>query len=184
MSNPDSPPAHEVALILDAVNAMFTRLRHSHTEPPIPPPVVASHVSVEYIEAFWPHVARLIADDANGHGMSFEFDGQRRDLEMARRDPELRAHAGNDLFALSILAPMRVMNELLNAATSTWAKELRAQGMGCPLKYSLDAEEYVSLRTLLPHRDDGESPVGALIPGVLDSAAKSSSDCWFGNTVR
>ena len=30
----------------------------------------------------------------------------------------------------------------------------------------------------------GESPVSALIPGVSDSAAKSSRDCWSGNTER
>jgi hypothetical protein len=179
MSNPPSASAHEVALILDAVNAMFTRLRHSHNEPPIPPPVVASHTSVDYIEAFWPHVARLIADDPQGLGMSFELDGQRRDLDMARRDPELRARAGNDLFALSILAPMRVMNELLNAATSAWARELRSQGMGCPLKYSLDAEQFVSLRTLLPHRDDGDSPVGANAPTlVMGGTTTAITLCW------
>lgn len=179
MSNPASPAIHEVDLILDAVNAMFTRLRHSQSEPPLPPPVEASHVSVAYIEAFWPHVARLIADDPQGLGMSFELDGQRRDLEGARRDPELRARAGNDLFALSILAPMRVMNELLNAATGAWAKELRSQGMGCPLHYALDAEQFVSLRTLLPHRDDGESPVGANAPTlVMGGTTTAITLCW------
>lgn len=179
MSNPNPPVAHEVALILDAVNAMFTRLRHSQTEPPIPPPVAASHTSVDYIEAFWPHVAQLIADDPQGLGMSFMVDGQRRDLETARRDPALRARAGNDLFALSILAPMSVMNELLNAATSAWAGQLRAQGMGCPLKYSLDAEQFVSLRTLLPHRDDGDSPVGANAPTlVMGGTTTAITLCW------
>lgn len=179
MATPPPPVNHEVALILDAVNAMFTRLRHSQTEPPVPPPVAASHVSVEYIENFWPHVARLIAEDPHGLGMSFELEGQRRDLETARRDPELRARAGNDLFALSILAPMRVMNELLNAATGAWAKELRAQGMGCPLKYSLDAEQFVSLRTLLPHRDDGDGPVGANAPTlVMGGTTTAITLCW------
>ena len=179
MSQPASPAVHDVDLILDAINAMFTRLRHSQTDHPLPPPVVASHTSVEYIEAFWPHVARLIADDPQGLGMSFELDGQRRDLDHARRDPELRARAGNDLFALSILAPMRIMNELLNAATAAWAKELRAQGMGCPLRYSLDAEEYVSLRTLLPHRDDGDSPVGANAPTlVMGGTTTAITLCW------
>jgi len=179
MSNSAGPRVHEVDLILDAVNAMFTRLRHSQTEPPVPPPVEASHISADYIEAFWPHVAALIAADPHCLGMSFTVDDQRHDLDIARRDPELRARAGNDLFALSILAPMRIMNELLNAATAAWAKELRAQGMGCPLRYFLDAEQFVSLRTLLPHRDDDASPVGANAPTlVMGGTTTAITLCW------
>jgi hypothetical protein len=179
MTNQTAPSVHDVDLILDAVNAMFTRLRHSQTEPPVPPPVTASHVSVDYIEAFWPHVARLIAQDPRGLGMSFEAKGQRRDLDIARRDPDLRARAGNDLFALSILAPMRIMGELLNAATADWANDLRAQGMGCPLRYALDAEEFVSLRTLLPHREDDDKPVGANAPTlVMGGTTTAITLCW------
>ncbi len=179
MSNSTAPAIHDVDLILDAVNAMFTRLRHTQTEPPVPPPVAASHAAVDYIEAFWPHVATLIAADPAGLGMSFENEGQRRDLESARRDPELRARAGNDLFALSILAPMRVMNELLNTATAAWAKQLRAQGMGCPLRYSVDAEQFVSLRTLLPHREDDQTPVGANAPTlVMGGTTTAITLCW------
>lgn len=179
MTNPAAAPVHDVYLILDAVNAMFTRLRHSQSAAPLPPPVAASHISVDYIEAFWPHVARLIAADPQGLGMSFEVDGQHRDLDIARRDPALRARAGNDLFALSVLAPMRVMNELLNAATAAWAKELRAPGMGCPLRYSLDAEQFVSLRTLLPHRADEDGPVGANAPTlVMGGTTTAITLCW------
>ena len=179
MTNAAVPPVHDVDLILDAVNAMFTRLRHSQSEAPLPPPVAASHASVDYIEAFWPHVARLVAADPHGLGMSFEVDGQHRDLDTARRDPELRARAGNDLFALAVLAPMRVMNELLNAATVAWAQELRAPGMGCPLRYSLDAEEFVSLRTLLPNREDEHSSVGANAPTlVMGGTTTAITLCW------
>lgn len=177
---PDTPAAqeHEVELILDAVNAMFTRLRH-HAEPPLPPPVAASHESVAYIEAFWPQVARLVAADPKGLGMSFELDGARRSLDDARRDPELRALAGNDVFALGVLAPMRVMSELLNAATAAWATELRGAGMGCPLRYAVDAERYVSLRTLLPHRDESDSPVGANAPTlVMGGTTTAITLCW------
>ncbi len=179
MSNPATPAVHEVDLIVDAVNAMFTRLRHSHHEPPLPPPVAASHASVAYIDAFWPHVARLIASDPRGLGMSFEVDGQRRELADARRDADLRARAGNDLFAVQILAPMRVMNELFNAATAAWAKELRAQAMGCPLRFALDAEQFVSLRTLLPDEEDHDSPIGANAPTlVMGGTTTAINLCW------
>ncbi len=179
MTHPAAPPVHEVDLILDAVNAMFTRLRHTQAELPNPPPVEASHASVDYIEAFWPHVARLVAEDPRGLGMSFEVKGQRRDLDTARRDPDLRARAGSDLFALSILAPMRIMSELLNAATVGWAQELRAQGMGCPLRYALDAEQFVSLRTLLPDSDGEDSPLGANAPTlVMGGTTTAITLCW------
>lgn len=179
MSHPATPPVHEVELIVDAINAMFTRLRHSQNESPLPPPIAASHVSVAYIDAFWPHVARLIASDPRGLGMSFEVDGQRRELADARRDPDLRARAANDLFALQILAPMRVMNELLNAATAAWAKELRAQGMGCPLRFGLDTEQFVSLRTLLPDEADPHSPIGANAPTlVMGGTTTAITLCW------
>lgn len=183
MSNQPAPDAHPLDLILEAVNAMFTRLRHSQTDEPLPPPVAASHRSVAYIEAFWPHVARLIADDPRRLGMSFTLDGQRRGIEDLRRDAELRRYAGNDLFALQILVPMRVMSELLNAATAAWATQLRAQGMGCPLRFSLDAEEFVSLRTLLPDNDsdseNSKSPVGANAPTlVMGGTTTAITLCW------
>ena len=179
MSEPATPAVHEVDLIVDAVNAMFTRLRHSQSSSPIPDPVAASHASVAYINAFWPHVARLIASDPSGLGMSFEVDGKPRGLADARRDPDLRASADNDLFALEILAPMRVMNELFNAATASWAKELRAQGMGCPLRFGLDAEQFVSLRTLLPDDDDPNSPIGANAPTlVMGGTTTAITLCW------
>ena len=179
MSNASTPAVHEVDLIVDAVNAMFTRLRHSHQGSPLPAPIAASHASVAYIDAFWPHVARLIADDPSGLGMSFEVNGRRRDLADARRDPDLRAHAGNDLFALQILAPMRVMNELFNVATTAWATELRGQGMGCPLRFGLDADQFVSLRTLLPDEEDPHSPIGANAPTlVMGGTTTAITLCW------
>ena len=179
MSDPAPPAAHEVDLIVDAVNAMFTRLRHSQQSSPLPAAVAASHASVAYIDAFWPHVARLIASDPSGLGMSFEVDGKRRELADARRDPDLRASADNDLFALEILAPMRIMNELFNAATAAWAKQLRAQGMGCPLRYGLDAEQFVSLRTLLPDDEDPNSPIGANAPTlVMGGTTTAITLCW------
>ena len=179
MSNPATPAVHEVDLIVDAVNAMFTRLRHSQHAEPVPDPIAASQLSVAYIDAFWPHVARLIASDPSGLGMSFEVDGIQRGIADARRDPDLRVSADNDLFALEILAPMRVMNELFNAATAAWAKELRAQGMGCPLRFGLDAAQFVSLRTLLPDDEDPNSPIGANAPTlVMGGTTTAITLCW------
>ena len=179
MTNPATPAVHEVDLIVDAINAMFTRLRHSQNSEPLPPPVAASQTSVAYIDAFWPHVARLIASDPSGLGMRFEVDGKQRGLADARRDPDLRASAGNDLFALEILAPMRVMNELFNAATAAWAQELRSLGMGCPLRFGLDAEQFVSLRTLLPDDEDPSSPIGANAPTlVMGGTTTAITLCW------
>ena len=178
MTQASTPQVHDLDLILNAVNAMFTRLRHT-AEPPLPPAVQASHESVAYIEAFWPQVARLVAADPAGIGMRFEVDGETRSLDDARRDPELRALAGNDLFALGVLAPMRVMSELLNAATAAWARELRSAGMGCPLRYTVDAERYVSMRALLPHREPGEGPVGANAPTlVMGGTTTAITLCW------
>ena len=179
MTTSPLPSAREVTLVLDAVNAMFARDRHAQTDAEaMTPALAASHASVAYIEAFWPHVARLIADDPRQLGLSLATpDGSRRTLVDARRVPEVVAAAAGDLMMLQILAPMRMMSEVLNSATAAWAQQLRTGG--CPLRYSVEADDYVSLRTLLPDQPAPGSAVGANAPTlVMGGTTTAVTLCW------
>jgi len=173
MNNPDSRP---LDLLLEAVNAMFTRVRHGTSEHAA---AQASSESAHYIAAFWPHVARLIADDPRALGLSLPIttDGARRSLKDVRRAPEVLAAAGDDRLALAIVAPLRMMTEVLNAATAAWASELRAGD--CPLPFAVEAERYVSLRMLLPLREGPAGQVGANAPTlVMGGTTTALTLCW------
>ena len=103
-------------------------------EPPLPPPVAASHESVAYIEAFWPQVARLVAADPKGLGMSFELDGARRSLDDARRDPELRALA-------EVYASADAGTKFVRDFVAAWAKVMDLDRFDVGAKTSRSAAE-------------------------------------------
>ena len=163
--------------VLEETNKLFTRLRHSN-QPPSPGQhacLEASHTSVAYIRAFWPHVASLIDADPRKLGMSVlvPVDGSPRRLgvdDIRRSFVDSGSLPSDEQEAdliTSVLAPLMMMVELLNSATASWAEQLAAGAGQCPLSLEVDPSRFVSLRTLLPHREEGRSPVGANAPTLV-----------------
>ena len=178
------PALHSVDDILDAGNAMFTRLRHMRqTADDDHPALTASRSSAEYIQAFWPHVVQLIDADPRRLGLSVRASAgaQARTLaDVKRALPTAnwaRAALARDADAIHMLAPLRMMSEALNAATANWAGALQREPGNCP--YAVDASRYVSLRALLPRREGTSGPVGANAPTlVMGGTSTAITLCW------
>lgn len=174
--------------VLDATNAGFTRLRHTRDAPAgkTHEAVEASHSSVAYIQAFWPHVAALIESDPRKLGLSVVMPVkgrvQRVEVGDVRDSIVGSVPAPRDerevLRVASALAALRIMTDVMNAATGNWANELQG-GTGCPLDFDLDAERYVSLRALLHRRENDPGAVGANAPTlVMGGTATALAMCW------
>lgn len=187
MTTDSTPALRSVDDVLEAANAMFTRLRHTrqaaadgeHLS------LAASRASADYIQSFWPHVVRLVEADPRKLGLSVPAPAgaQHRTLEDVRRALPASnwASAGllGDPLATSMLAPLRMMSEVLNAATASWAREFQAGPGRCPLEFTVDASRFVSLRALLPRRQGEPGLIGANAPTlVMGGTSTAITLCW------
>jgi hypothetical protein len=178
------PYHHYVDDVLDAANARFERVRHTREASTAGEPTCLepSRESVAYIEAFWAHVGQQIAADPRALGTSVQVprDGVLHTITVEGIRHAMCAEAGDDRDATikaAALAPLVVMNQILNQATAAWAGDLRSGR--CPLAYELDAERYVSLRALLPRRGQARDAVGGNAPTlVMGGTATAIAMCW------
>ena len=169
--------------LLRDINALFERHRHSRRD--TSPCVHASFASTHYIEAFWRHLIAVVSTDPSGLGMLARqsINGQQHELcleDVYRKithggpppgeDREFRRVAG-------VLAPMIMTDAVLNSATQSFAESFQIPE-NCDLAFEVDAEQFVSLRTLLPLRDDG-GRVGANAPSlVMGGTSTAVKMCW------
>ena len=183
-----------VDLLFDETHKTLTRLRHQSIDHPsvedsdeIHAAVKASHTSVEYINAFWPHVSAAIRSDPAKLGLSFvaPVEGQTQRvtadsmLEAFVSDP---GNAGNAVMARrqgAILSSLAVMNQILNNSVAEWVQDFESDPPRCPLAFEFDAAEFVSLRMLLPHREsDGGRVAGNAPTLVMGGTATAITLCW------
>lgn len=188
MSRTAPPGTRFVDDVFERTNATFERLRHPRTAPgpDAPEAVAASHEAVSYIEAFWPHVRAAIASDPRHLGLSVvrpvRGRTQRVEIDTVREAIIRGIPAPNDerevMRVASVLAPLRIMTDLMSSATDAWARSF--EDGGCPMRFELDPQRYVSLRALLPLREDGDPPsVGANAPTlVMGGTATALAMCW------
>lgn len=174
--------------LLDLANRRFAKLRHAAAvEDTNAPAVRASQTSVTYIRAFWPHVIAAIAADPERLGLT---------TTLTRGDEtfELSATAMRDAYAAdvgnpgtdaekyrrgSVLSGLALMSQVLGAATAQWAADLTALPRRCPLDFLIDARHFVSLRMLLPRREQQADRVGGNAPTlVMGGTATALTMCW------
>lgn len=187
MSNP-----RPVEAVLAATNATFERLRHPRDDEAAgaPPAARASSDSVAYIRAFWPHLAQLIETDPDHLGLSFTPP------DAPAGDADARIHA-NDIRENflsqapdggkapehqrlgAVLSSLAVMTQVLNQASRNWARDFSDIPPRCPLRFHLEAEDYVSLRMLLPRRGEAESrPQANAATLVVGGTTTALNLCW------
>lgn len=175
---------HGIDELLETTNAECARMRHAReAATDEPASVTASRESVAYIEAFWAHVAAAIAADTRHLGTTVPVmrAGEMHMISVeGMRAAMLAADAGANAqsrIKAAALAPLVVMSQVLDQATSAWAGELRSGR--CPLAFDVDASRYVSLRALLPHRDAPAGQVGGNAPTlVMGGTATALAMCW------
>ncbi|MGR8920967.1 MAG: hypothetical protein ACU85V_15235 [Gammaproteobacteria bacterium] len=187
MSQADDSTARPVDEVFDAVNAGFERQRHPRAaRGDEPPAVAASLASVDYINAFWPHLARHIEQDPDRLGTSFLADagGERRRVsaeELRQAFIDDPANAGDPQAAArlaGILTSLAVMSQVLNAAVADWAEDFAARPPRCPLSFEVDVETYVSLRMLLKRREARGQVAGNAPTLVMGGTATAVTMCW------
>ncbi|MGR8947821.1 MAG: hypothetical protein ACU84Q_07230 [Gammaproteobacteria bacterium] len=169
--------------LLRTTDAQFERHRHSHRDPA--PCVHASFASARYINIFWAHLAAAVGNDPNGLGMraTQSHRGRQRQLNLADvyqgitkgGPPPGEDREFNRVAA--VLAPLIMTDAVLNSATQSFAESFETDSDET-LSFEVEAEQFVSLRTLLPLRDDG-GRVGANAPSlVMGGTSTAVKMCW------
>lgn len=173
--------------LFDSTHQRLTRLRHQPDDATSHPAVTASIRSVEYIQAFWPHVVAAVRSDPAKLGLSFvaPIEGQHQRvsadtmLEAFVNDP---ANAADPQLAQrrgAILSSQAVMSQVLNSAVAEWAADFEGDAPRCPLDFEVNRDDYVSLRMLLPRRDGGSNNVSGNAPTlVMGGTATAITLCW------
>ena len=142
---------------------------------------------MDYVRAFWPYVARAIAADPAGLGLSTVLPRGEERIELnaaAMReaycaDPAVAGSAADKRRRGSVLSALALMQQVLGAATAAWAADLTALPRRCPLDYLVDARHFVSLRMLLPRRGEQADRVGGNAPTlVMGGTATALTMCW------
>ena len=169
--------------LLRDVNAQFERHRHSRRDASAC--VHASFVSTHYIEAFWQHLIAAVAADPDGLGMLARqtINGQACQLRLEdvyRKIMQGGPPPGEDQAfrrVAGVLAPLIMTDAVLNSATQSFAESFQ-NSADQALDFEVDADQFVSLRTLLPLRDDG-GRVGANAPSlVMGGTSTAVKMCW------
>lgn len=176
--------------VIDESNAGFVKLRHAlvGADSEQHPAAAASVSSAGYVAAFWPHVIAAIQADHDKLGLSFiaqERDGRSRrvnaeDMRQAfvadpanLDDPDAARRRG------AVLSSLAVMGQVLNAAVSSWAADFDGFQPRCPLDFDVEAAQYVSLRMLLPRREERDDAVDSNAPSlVMGGTATALTMCW------
>jgi hypothetical protein len=170
--------------ILEDTNAKYRKRssQKSNTEP-----LGETEKSIQYVDAFWPHVVNEITSDPDKLGLSVivqEKNGNFRVKAEDLRQNFISQHddGGNSseiLRLACVLSSSAVMQRVLNSATQKWASEFDGFKPKCLLQFDIPQEKYVSLRMLLPLKSGNQNPVKSNAPTlVMGGTATAISLCW------
>ena len=177
--------------IFDDINSKFERARVGRA-PESDDSFIEGNAesrSTAYIQSFWPHVANAISADPAKLGLSvvgtFQNKTQRLDADTLKQnfidhpdhqsDPVTAARIGG------ILSSSAMMQQVLNYAVSNWIKDFDATPPRCPYPFDLAADDFVSLRMLIPLRKENSSHdnIGANAPSlVMGGTTTAITMCW------
>jgi hypothetical protein len=184
-------PQQSILEIFDEINSQFARARLERNTENDDSFMErnAESKSIAYIQSFWPHVANAISADPTKLGLSvvgtFQNKTQRLDADTLKQnfidhpdhqsDPVTAARIGG------ILSSSAMMQQVLNYAVSTWIKDFDTTPPRCPYPFDLAADDFVSLRMLIPLRKEnsGHDNIGANAPSlVMGGTTTAITMCW------